>query len=386
MGIIKSILDNDLYKFTMQCAVFILFPSMVVKYKFTDRRELSFPTGFKDLLVNEINKLSSLKLRGSEEEFLRKKLNNFLPPTYIDFLCGYRFDPSEVRVTQDENNKLHIDIEGLWYRTILWEVVLMSIISELYFISTNQSVDLSQFNESDKHKGGLLSTHGVNFADFGTRRRYSFENQKRVVGIMKDFNTFVGTSNVYLAYKYDIKPIGTHAHEWFMAHAAIYGYKMSTTIALENWVRVFRGMLGIALTDTLTTGIFWKSFDTMFAKLFDGVRHDSNDPIIFGNNAIKHYNSLGIDPLSKTIVFSDALDHHKSIDIKKYFDGLICTSFGIGTKLTNDVGVEPLNMVIKLRSVLVNGVWEECIKLSDDAVKHTGEESEVQLAKTILKL
>jgi nicotinate phosphoribosyltransferase len=228
---------------------------------------------------------------------------------------------------------------------------------------------------------------GVTVADFGTRRRFSFENQERVVNELKSFGStnFVGTSNVYFAMKYDVTPIGTHAHEWFMYHAAHYGYKFANKMAMENWVRTYRGDLGIALSDTFTTDVFFNSFDTKFAKLFDGVRHDSGDPLVFADKTIAHYAKLRIDPMSKTIVFSDALNPEAVETITKYCRGRIKISFGIGTNFTNDVGAKPLNIVIKLIEAKPEGQeWVSMVKLSDEPGKYTGKSQEIDLCKKVL--
>ena len=390
MRIINSILDNDLYKFTMGNAVFNLFPRMVVRYRFTDRNNLSYPDGFDEKLREQLCLMEGLSLSKKEKEFLQKKCGGFLPPTYIDFLEGFNYDPSEVDITLTEDNKLNISIEGYWYRTILWEVVLMAIISELYFRETNQHVDVEDFGLYEKtfNKAESLKSHNTYFADFGTRRRYSFDNQDQVVGTLKSrgLYNFVGTSNVYLSFKHNVSPIGTHAHEWFMAHASMYGYKMANKMALDNWVNVYQGSLGIALTDTFTTDAFLRSFTMKYAKLFDGVRHDSGDPFEFVDKIVNHYRSVKIDPMSKVIVFSDGLDYKLANEIKEYCVGKIKSSFGIGTHFTNDVGVKALNIVIKIYQILIDGVWSDCVKISDNPGKHAGSGEEVKLSKQILKL
>jgi nicotinate phosphoribosyltransferase len=198
---------------------------------------------------------------------------------------------------------------------------------------------------------------------------------------------FIGTSNVHLAMLYQTKPIGTHAHEWFMFHAARYGFKMSNAMGLEHWVQVYRGDLGIALSDTYTTEVFFKQFDKMFSKLFDGVRHDSGDPLIFSDKVIAHYQKMGIDPKSKSksIIFSDGLDYNKVERIVAYCKDKIGISFGIGTNFTNDVGLKPMNIVIKMTEALSkDGEWTEVVKLSDEPGKNTGNQTTIDLAKTIL--
>src|SRR5690606_1593200 len=198
---------------------------------------------------------------------------------------------------------------------------------------------------------------------------------------------FIGTSNVYFAMKYNTKPIGTHAHEWFMFHAAKYGYKMANLLGLENWSDVFRGDLGIALSDTYTTEVFFRQFDKKLSKLFDGVRHDSGDPIEFAQKTIDHYQSKGINPLNKTIIFSDGLDYEKVEKIVNFCKDKIGHSFGIGTDFTNDVGLERMNIVIKMTQALAqDSVWTPVIKLSDEPNKHTGDQQEIKTAKYFLNI
>ena len=385
---INSILDNDLYKFSMQNAVIKLFPRTRVKYQFFNRGKTPFPKGFAAALHKEIVKMADLSLSKNEKIYMQKRCYYF-DPTYLDFLLGYQFDPGEVHAVQ-KGDDLQIIIEGFWYRTILWEVPLMALISELYFKMTRQkAISESEIIEIARQKAGRFNKIGVTIADFGTRRRFSFENQDRIVNTLNTFGkpSFIGTSNVYLAMKYDIIPIGTHAHEWFMFHAAHFGFKMANQLALDNWVNVYRGDLGFALSDTFTSDVFFKSFDTKHAKLFDGVRQDSGDPISFAQKTIDHYKKLRIDPMSKTIIFSDALNPDKVEEIANFCKNKIKMSFGIGTNLTNDVGVVPLNIVIKLiEAKLDTDEWEPTIKLSDAPGKYTGDKESIELCKDVLKI
>lgn len=391
--IINSIIDNDLYKFTMQWAVMSKFPNAIVEYEFINRGNNSFPEDFDVELINQISLFKNLKLTDEEQNFILVKCP-FLPNLYIDFLKGYTYNPNEVSVYQKEN-ELKIKIKGPWYRVILWEVPLMALISELYFKKTNQNLkdfELEKFKDRDNSKINIFRNNNIKFADFGTRRRFSFKNQKRIIDLFSkgllNKDTFIGTSNLHFAKEFNLKPIGTQAHEWFMFHGSKFGYKLANKISLENWVDVYKGDLGIALSDTLTTDIFFKSFDKKFAKLFDGVRHDSGDPFVFGNKVISHYSRLNIDPREKTIVFSDSLNTQKVIKLVQYFAGKIKISFGIGTNLTNDINVTPLNMVIKMTKAKfnINDNWDYTIKLSDDTGKHTGNKEEIKLAKQILKI
>ncbi len=384
---LKSILDNDLYKFTMQNAIVNLFPRAKVRYKFINRNNTKFPTGFGNELKKIIADMSKLKLTTAEKKFLEQKCY-YLPPTYFDFLSGYRYNPNEVMISQTEDD-LSIEIEGYWYRTVLWEVPLMAIISELYFNMTGlKPYEPEKIQEITGRKAQFFNDLDIYFADFGTRRRYSFTNHNLVVEtLMKEANNFVGTSNVYLAYLYNLTPIGTHAHEWFMFHAAKYGFKIANKLAMENWVKIYRGDLGIALTDTFTTEAFFRSFDTKLAKLFDGIRHDSGDPIEFAKKTIAHYQHLRIDPMSKVIVFSDALNPEKVEKITNFCKGKIKHSFGIGTNLTNDTGQKPLNIVVKIVAALPEGwEWLPTVKLSDSKTKYTGDNETIKIAKTTLDI
>jgi len=390
--IINSILDTDLYKMTMQQAVILKFAFIKVKYKFINRGETIFPEGFAEELKNQVKLMGKLRLTEKEKIFLSTKIP-FLSPAYIEFLSGYQYDSSELKISQI-NGKLEIEIEGYWFRTILWEVPLMALISELYFKMTNEEIKLKveRWN-TNATKIELFNMHNIDYVDMGTRRRYSYDIQDELVKQMakakiEDFTSgFTGTSNVHFAMKYDIKPIGTQAHEWFMVHAAKYGFKMANHMAMENWTDIYRGDLGIALPDTLTSEVFFKSFDKKFAKLYDGVRHDSGDPIKFGHKVLLHYKKLGIDPRSKTIVFSDGLNPLLVVKIKEHFKGRIKVSFGIGTNFTNDVGVTPLNMVIKVTEALMeDDIWYHTIKLSDSSGKHTGDPDTIRNAKELLNI
>ncbi|WP_345953429.1 nicotinate phosphoribosyltransferase [Mucilaginibacter sp. PAMB04168] len=383
---LPSLLDNDFYKFTMQQGVIRLFPYAKARYQFINRGKHSFPPGFAQALREAVNDMAHLQLTREEKNFLRVTCP-YLDPLYLDFLEGYRYNPEEVQIEQHDN-ELQVHIEGLWYRTILWEVPIMSLICELYYkLNHTERISNEEVTERTKEKIERYTALGVNVAEFGTRRRHSYQVQRMVVQALRQYgpNSFVGTSNVHMAMLHQTKPIGTHAHEWFMFHAARYGFKMANALGLEHWVQVYRGDLGIALSDTYTTGVFFKQFDKMFSKLFDGVRHDSGDPLQFADQVIAHYNSLGIDPLTKTIIFSDALNYDKVARIAGHCRNRVGISFGIGTNFTNDVGPQAMNIVIKMTEACPhNGEWTEVVKLSDEHGKYTGSEHMIGLAKTIL--
>lgn len=379
-----SILDSDLYKFTMQNAVTKLYPNAWVKYKFTDRNGTHYPEGFADELEDRIHEMKFLELSDHERAQLKNECP-FIDDVYLDFLSGYRFRPDKEVTIEQNDGELSIEVEGYWYRTILWEVPILALVSELYHEMVGESlegIDENRLSSYDKDKLDSLKGQGIKIADFGTRRRHSYYNHDRFISnaTLLEGDPIIGTSNVHLALKHFLKPIGTFAHEWVSAIGALKGYAEANKNAMEDWVRVYNGQLGIALTDTFGTNAFFRDFDTKYAKLFDGVRHDSGDEFEFSNKVIDHYEKLGIDPLSKTIVFSDSLDPDKIRSIQKYCEGRIKTSYGVGTNLTNDVGYKPLNIVMKLWEI--NG--NPTVKLSDDDGKHVGDENTIDSVKYLL--
>ena len=387
---IESMLDNDLYKLTMQQAVHQLYPHAEAEYTFINRGGTEFPGGTAERLQESVYALHELRLSINEREYLTSTVGDFLTPVYINFLKHYRYDSDECTITQTAG-RLEVSVKGPWYRTILWEVPLLAMISELYFTTTYRVPPLPRYERQNVNleKARRLAQYGVALADFGTRRRYSSKNQDEVLGdfLSVEGNTLVGTSNVHFARKHNIKPIGTFAHEWVMFHGAVNGYRAANRAAIDAWTQVYQGNLGIALTDTYTSNAFFEVFARLHAKLFDGVRQDSGDPFTFADQAIQHYEKLGIDPLSKTIVFSDSLSVNKAVKLQEHCTGRIKTSFGIGTHLTNDVGVRPLNMVIKMTGCRERGdaSWRDTVKLSDDKGKHTGNPSAVELCQRIVK-
>lgn len=387
-NVFTSILDNDFYKFTMQYAVTRLYPDVVGRYKFINRGEHQFPDGFAEELQKQVNAMSDLALTTEEKNYLKTNCP-YLSPIYLDFLQGYRYDPTEVIITQNGAD-VEVKVEGYWYRSILWEVPLLALISELYYRMTDaQRISDAEVVERTSEKVDLYNRLGVTVAEFGTRRRHSYEVHDLVVKELTNHSgkSFVGSSNVHFAMKYGVKPIGTHAHEWFMFHGARYGFKIANSISLDRWVKVFYGDLGIALTDTYTSRIFFDQFDKKHSKLFDGVRHDSGDPIEYAEMVIAHYKKMGIDPLHKTIIFSDGLNSEKVELITNHCQGKIGLSFGIGTNLTNDTGLKPMNIVMKLTEISsIDISWSGVVKLSDEKNKHTGEPRMIELAQEILGL
>lgn len=382
--IIKHFTDNDLYKFSVMLAIQRLYPHSYVKYAFINRGGTSFPEGFAKKLKEEVATMAKLKMTKEEKKFITHRCY-FFDPVFIDFLEGYRYDPGEVKIRQI-GGKLDMEIEGYWYRTVLWEVPLMAIISELYFRMTGvmpQDIEAKAIYKAEQFK-----KIKADYSDFGTRRRFSFDVHDRVIASFKEYggNYFKGTSNMYFAMKYNTIPIGTMPHEWFMFHGSVFGYRAANMKALEGWVDVYRGSLGITLTDTYTTDSFYNTFDLKQAKLFDGVRWDSGDPLEFTDKTILFYEQNRIDPISKTIVYSDSLNLERVRQIKQYVNGRIHDAYGIGTYFTNDVGANPINMVIKLTEVKLNKAhpYLHAVKLSDTPGKNTGNPEEIELSKLTL--
>lgn len=387
---IESILDTDLYKISMGQAILfgklagINFESINVEYELINRGKTQFPDGFDKKLRSAVNKMSQLYLTSDERKFLEEKCK-YLKHSYLDFLSGYRFNPNEIQIIQNGGD-LKVKITGPWYRTVFWEVPLMALISEIYHDNRISPEQLANFAISTVKKSQSLSENNCRFADFGTRRRYSKNIHMLALSTIKralksSNNVFNGTSNVYFAYLMGLNPLGTHAHEYFMAHGALFGYKLANLYTLESWVNEYDGDLGIALTDTYTTDVFFNQFTMKLAKLFDGLRQDSGDPIEFAKKAINHYNKLRINPMSKTIIFSDDLNVDKCIKIKQFCENKINAAFGIGTNLTCDIsGVTPLKIVVKMTKC--NGI--PTIKLSDDPGKHTGDLDSINICKKVL--
>ena len=385
--IIKSILDTDLYKFTTSYAYMKMFPNAIGTFKFVDRDNTKYTDEFVREFKMELCNMSRLALTLEESMFMSKC--RFIPKMYWEWLSSFRFDPNVVSVCIDILGHLHIEVTDYLYKATLYEVPILALVSELRNKMLGYTVDINEVIDRLVPKIKLSNEYKIKFSEFGTRRRFNFNVQKQVVDYIAHNSQYcTGTSNCYLAMKYGMKPMGTHPHEWFMFHGAQFGYKHANYMALENWVNVYDGDLGIALTDTYTSNVFFNNFSRKHAKLFDGIRQDSGDEYQFVMKAIARYKELGIDPSTKTIIFSNALDFEKAKDINEYCRGRINAAFGIGTNLTNDTGNPPANIVMKLSScqMLEGKPIYDCVKLSDDLGKHHGKEQEVTLCVKELNL
>ncbi|WP_201553917.1 nicotinate phosphoribosyltransferase [Psychrobacter sp. 72-O-c] len=386
--IITSLLDNDLYKFTMLQAMLHQFPQTHGVYRFRCRnnKDAAYPLAdIKDALEQQLDSLCELRFLPDELDYLRDL--RFMRSDFVDYLELFKLKRRFITVSTDVQGRLIIDIEGPMIQAMFFEVFVLAIVNELYFNALSDPTVIEEGQRRLDEKVALLhgyakqqkaeqqttQKHKTNappfiVADFGTRRRFSKVWQAHVVATLHNAepNIVSGTSNVLLAKTLGMTPIGTMAHEFMQAFQALdVRLRDSQKAALEAWVHEYRGDLGIALTDVVGMDAFLRDFDLYFAKLFDGLRHDSGDPYIWGDKAIAHYQKLKIDPNTKILTFSDGLDLNKAWDLHQYFKDRIKTSFGIGTNLTNDMGLTPLNIVLKL--VECNG--QPVAKLSDSPGK-----------------
>lgn len=384
--IIKSLLDTDFYKFTMGQYAWKYYPKVKVKYAFKNRTEGIELGDFIDKgeLLEQLDNVRSLRFSFVELIYL-KELGIF-SNDYIAFLNTLVLPPVYVDI---KDGKLSIETEGTWAEAIFWETFILSIVNELYYKhwSHNKAGYLGEFNERLTNKIYKINKHNFKFADFGTRRRYSQRIQEEVIQRLKDdvYNdSFLGTSNVYLAKKYDINPIGTLAHELPMVLAGINDYSLEVLKAshdkmLTLWEYMYGKDLSIALTDTFGTDFFFRDLSKEKAKFWKGLRQDSGDPFEFGKKAIKFYKSMGINPKEKVIVFSDGLNVNTILKLEKAFKDKFITSYGWGTNLTNDLGYAPISIVVK--AVEANG--RPLIKLSDNLAKAIGDKKTMEKYKKV---
>lgn len=357
-------------------------------FAFTDRDETEYSEDFLAELKSAIKSLAEVRLTEEEKDYMYAHCR-FIPLVYWEWLSSFRFEPEKINVYLDDKKHLHMEVTDFLYKVTLYEVPLLAIVSEIKNKYSGYKIDREYVLSRLKEKVVLSNQNKMPFSEFGTRRRFSYEVQELVIDYLKKNSLYcTGTSNCHLAMKYNMLMMGTHPHEWFMFHGAQFGYKHANYMALENWVNVYDGDLGTALSDTYTSDSFLTNFSRKQAKLFDGVRCDSGDEFEFIDRLIARYQELGIDATTKTIIFSNALDFEKALRIYNYCSGKIRCAFGIGTNLTNDTGYKPSNIVMKLTQCKMNKnqEWRECIKLSDDLGKHLGSGTEVDACLHELRL
>lgn len=372
--IITSLLETDMYKFSMGQAIYHQFSDYKTTWSFKCRnKDVHFTSEMVEEIKKQIRTYCTLRFTEDELEYL----NNikWLKGSYIDFLRLWSPRYEDFEITDDAECGLSIETKGTWLNTSMYEIPVLAIVNEVYFRMAYNYYDLlHSFKEKLNEKyENLKSGHWYvgTFSEFGLRRRLSAEAQEIAVSKFAHLNdtyhsasTFIGTSNVYLAKKYGLIPVGTMAHEWIMCtgqgnhkHNPAY----SNWYALDAWIKEYGILNGIALTDTITTDCFLKDFQLTYATLFNGVRHDSGDPFVWGEKMIEHYKSLGIDPKTKTLLFSDSLDFERADKLARHFNKYTNVAFGIGTYLSNDTNVEPLNIVMK--TTKCNGM--DVAKISD---------------------
>ncbi|WP_027215522.1 nicotinate phosphoribosyltransferase [Butyrivibrio fibrisolvens] len=374
--IITSLLETDLYKFSMGQAIYHQFPSYTTTWTFKCRNK---DVHFTDEMVEEIKRQLRLycDLRFNEDELEYLRSIKWIQDSYVDFLRLWQPRFEDFTITTDAECGLGIETSGTWLNTSMYEIPTLAIVNEVYFRMQYDYDDLLEsFKERLEKKFEDVRSNRFNlgtFSEFGLRRRLSRQAQELAVEKFSHLHdgkdtqcksNFIGTSNVYLAMKFGITPVGTMAHEWIMCtgqgnhkHNPAY----SNWYALDAWVREYGVLNGIALTDTITTDCFLRDFQLTYATLFSGVRHDSADPIEWGEKMIQHYKALDIDPMTKTLLFSDSLNFEKAAAIADHFKGKAKVAFGIGTYIANDTNVPALNIVMK--TTFCNG--QDVAKLSD---------------------
>lgn len=368
--VITSLLDTDLYKFTMWQTMLHRHPQTQAEYTFVCRNQPTRPLAdLKDAVEAELDHLCSLSFQPDELAYLRGL--RFMKSDFVDFLRIFRFQREFITV-QAEGEHLRIVARGPQVHVMAFEIFVLAIVNELHFRRLDLPGALDEGRRRLQAKIALLRDfageparrHPFEFFDFGVRRRFSGAWQREVVATLKAEvpEYFKGTSNVLLARDLSLVPIGTMAHEYLQTYQVL-GVRLRDfqKAALEDWVQEYRGDLGVALTDVVGMDAFLADFDLYFAKLFDGLRHDSGDPVVWGEKALAHYDRLRIDPHGKRLVFSDGLDLPTALSLYRHFADRTQLGFGIGTNLSNDVGPTPLNIVMKL----IHGNGQPVAKLSD---------------------
>ncbi|WP_136487057.1 nicotinate phosphoribosyltransferase [Vibrio sp. H11] len=383
--IIRSLLDLDAYKINMMQAIHSLYPDAQVRYELIVRSDEDV-SDLLDEVRDEIAHLASLRFSDADIVYL-KQSSPHLKSSFLQSLRYFHFQPErqiEMGVVKQEGkHQLRIGIQGTWRDTILYETIIMSIVSEVRNrrrwadVPAELPIEVLA-GKVEKLKAEIAKRGISNFSltEMGTRRRFSGQVQRDVMAYLKQEipELLLGTSNYHFSREFDLKPIGTIAHEWFMGHQALVNVRDSQRVALEQWLTAFDGQLSIAPTDTLTIDAFQQDFNMHLAKAFDGIRHDSGCPFKWGDRMLEHYASMGIDPSSKVFIFSDGLNFDEALELCEYFAGRVRISFGIGTFLTNDLAgwknqagkaYQPLSIVIKLTEC--NG--RPVAKISDEPEK-----------------
>ena len=371
--IITSLLDTDLYKFTMMQVVLHQFPGAQVEYKFRCRNPGVNLADYAAEIRDEIRALCSLHFTEAELAYLRSL--RFIKSDFVDFLGLFRLNQKYITVTPLPSGEIDITIQGPWLHTILFEIPVLAIVNEVYFRNIAKVPNFVEGRQRLDTKIALLQSDDLadlKIADYGTRRRFSRAWHEEVLRVLAarlgtgPTGQFAGTSNVLFAMMLGVTPLGTMAHEYLQACQAL-GPRLrdSQVFGFESWAKEYRGDLGIALSDVYGFNAFLRDFDLYFCKLFDGARHDSGDPFAWGERMIEHYRKNRVDPLTKTLIFSDALTVPRTIELYQQFRGRCLLAFGIGTNLTNDLGDPPVHVPLQIVIKMTRCNGQPVAKLSD---------------------
>ena len=391
--IVTHLTDTDAYTFSCQYYILQKYPRAEVRYTFFDRNNEVYPPGFAALLQEQVNGMADVVITDEEVDFMKRKMY-YLPLWFFTFLRGYRFNPREVRIEQDTEGHLHITVEGKWYSAIMWEMPLLACISQLVH---EQRGDLERYDAAleerrSREKAEKALRGGLLISDFGVRRRLSLAHQDMVVRTFKETQQaggwndergnfhpwdgkFVGTSSVYLAMKYDLTPIGTMSHQLIQFEENVSGVFECNFNVMRKFSDVYDGDNGIFLYDCFGDKVFFNNLSKRMAMMYKGLRVDSGREEEQLEKIIAKYRSLGIDPATKQVVYSNGLNLDRALELHRYTAGRMQDSYGIGTYLTCDVtGVKPLNIVIKLTASRITELreWHDCVKLSCDKGKTLG--------------
>lgn len=394
--ILNHFTDNDLYTFTCQYYILEKYPRAEVEYTFFDRNGTRYPEGFADMLREQLDHMKDVTITDEEVEFMTRKCI-YLPLWYFTFLRGYRFNPGELDIRQDDEGHLEIKIKGKWFSTIMWEMPILSCISEL---SHRLNGDFGKYDaavEEAKARSKMqqILSNGLKLGDMGTRRRFSFDHQDLVVRTMKEEydkslpceGVFIGTSNVWFAMKHGCTPLGTMSHQLISFEENVSGVFECNFNVMRKFSDVYDGDNGIYLYDCFGDDVFFSNLSKRMAMMYKGLRVDSGDEFEQIEKIVSKYEALGIDPATKQVVFSNGLNIEKAIAIHKYCDGRLQDSYGIGTFLTCDVdGCEPMNIVVKLTKgrITESREWHDCVKLSCNLGKTLGNKRKCEYLQEIL--
>ena len=382
--IINHFTDNDLYTFTCMYYIIQTYPRAEVEYTFFDRNGTVYPQGFDKLLQEQVNYMKNVVIQEDEIEFMLKKCY-YLPKWFIDvFLRGFRFNTDEVSINQDLDGHLHVSVKGKWYSAIIWEMPILSCVSELFHIlnGDDKKYDLALETQKVRKKTVEIFANGLILGDMGTRRRFSFDHQKMVLTQMKDVyengkfsGFFTGTSNVWFAKELNLNPLGTMSHQLISFEENVTSVFEVNHSVMEKWASVYNGDLGLYLYDCFGDDVFFNNFSKKNAMLFSGLRVDSGNEEEQIDKIVKKYTDLGINPQTKQVIFSNGLNIKRAIEIQKYASEKVKPSFGVGTFLTCDLtGISPMNIVVKLTKsrITESREWHDCVKLSCDKGKTLG--------------